>query len=89
MLSDEDRVSKTDRQDERRHHASGVQAGTRRRCPARLQVAAANLAIVILFLAEAGPDMTLLAGSGPAGKVPTDLEGCDDEAEEEAVFAGV
>jgi hypothetical protein len=27
--------------------------------------------------------------SGPVGKVPTDLEGCDDEADEAAVFAGV
>ncbi len=25
-------------------------------------------------------EMTLLPDSGPAGKVPTDLEGCDDEA---------
>ena len=33
--------------------------------------------------------MTLLPNSGPVGKVPTDLEGCDDEAEEEAVFAGI
>jgi hypothetical protein len=34
-------------------------------------------------------DMTLLPDSGPVGKVPTDLEGCDDEADEAAVFAGV
>ena len=33
--------------------------------------------------------LTLLPDYGPAGKVPTDLEGCDDEAEEEAVFAGI
>jgi hypothetical protein len=33
--------------------------------------------------------LTLLPNSGPVGKVPTDLEGCDDEADEAAVFAGV
>jgi len=33
--------------------------------------------------------LTLLPDSGPVGKVPTDLEGCDDEADEAAVFAGV
>ena len=33
--------------------------------------------------------VTLLPDSGPVGKVPTDLEGCDDEADEAAVFAGV
>ena len=31
----------------------------------------------------------MLPDSGPVGKVPTDLEGCDDEADEAAVFAGV
>ena len=34
-------------------------------------------------------ELTLVPDSGPAGKVPTDLEGCDDEADEAAVFAGV
>jgi alpha-D-ribose 1-methylphosphonate 5-triphosphate diphosphatase len=33
--------------------------------------------------------VTLLPDPGPVGKVPTDLEGCDDEADEAAVFAGV
>jgi hypothetical protein len=33
--------------------------------------------------------LTLLPDPGPVGKVPTDLEGCDDEADEAAVFAGV
>ena len=32
--------------------------------------------------------VTLLPDSGPVGKVPTDLEGSDDEADEAAVFAG-
>jgi hypothetical protein len=36
-----------------------------------------------------GTFLTLLPDSGPVGKVPTDLEGCDDEADEAAVFAGV
>ena len=34
-------------------------------------------------------NLTLLPNPGPAGKVPIDLEGFDDEADEAAVFAGV
>src|SRR5512132_1770641 len=33
--------------------------------------------------------LTLLPDPGPVGKVPTDLEGRDDAADEAAVFAGV
>ena len=47
-------------------------------------------AVVIDFSKSlASRRLTLLPDSGPVCKVPTDLEGCDDEAEEEAVFAGV
>ena len=35
------------------------------------------------------PALTLLPNPGSVGKVPTDLEGCADEADEAAVFAGV
>jgi hypothetical protein len=36
-----------------------------------------------------GGGVTLLPDPGPVGKVLTDLEGCDDEADAAAVFAGV